>query len=184
MLQPLSCGVEESDILRSLALSTSAARDGGNRANDADWSLPSLNDCFTLEAIIKLRDAIINNTRNAGDGLTFKTFCDVMQEFSHDLRIVQTIFRKIDVDNTGYVSLSPYTAFLLSLDDLESWSKDKNTSRFVLRNDLIAPPISLLSQVIKYRFIITNFITQIMDIGDKDKFILYFHHIRFVLGDT
>ena len=99
--------------------------------------LPRFDECLESTALAALQERIESSPFGR---ITFAEFKQVMKQFSHDHAAIAQIYQKIDIAHTGFITFSAFASFLLATEAGTEWARGKNSSHWVLRNDLIAPP--------------------------------------------
>ena len=139
MLKPREIHAEESSVLRQIA------KHGTDTEIVARVKLPRFEECLESTSLVALRERI---ERSATGSLTFAEFKHVMKQFSNDMVAIEQIYKKIDVTNMGYITFSAFASYLLATEAGTQWAKSKNESKWVLRNDLIASPITATAAIV------------------------------------
>jgi WD40 repeat protein len=133
MLKPRTIHADEASVLREIA------KHGTDEDVITPIKLPQFDECLSSVALAALRERIQSSPSGR---ITFAEFKQVMKQFTNDTVAIEQIYQKIDNKNTGCITFSEFASFLLATEAGTQWAQTKNASKWVLRNDLIASPIT------------------------------------------
>ena len=141
MLRPRIVRLEGTSVLRQIATH------GEDTNRIINVSVPEFQGCFDSHVLSKLKERIDHSTYGR---LTASEFKSLLREVTNDQSsaIEDQVYAKIDVTNVGYITFSSFASFLLAMEEGTQWAAAKNATKLVLRNDLIALPISSLGAVV------------------------------------
>ena len=141
MLRPRIVSSEGTSVLRQIASHGEDAR------RTVDVTVPEFQGCFDSHVLSKLKERIDHSIKGY---ITEREFKSLLREVTNDSSsaIEDQVYAKIDVTNVGYITFSSFASFLLAMEEGTQWAAAKNSTKLVLRNDLIALPISTMGAVV------------------------------------